>query len=285
MALDIAPPTTPATPAAARSPLRDRAGPDAARRRATRALPAAALALLLLAAWEAGVRALGVPAYLLPAPSAVARALAELRGTLPAHTLATVVTATAGLLVAATAGVVLAVAMRSLPLVRRVLYPLLVVSQTIPMVVLAPLLVAWFGFGIGPKIGVVALVAFFPVAVSTVDGLDAAEADLVDVVVAMGASRAALLRHVLLPAALPGFFAGLAIAASYAMVGAVIAEWMGASTGLGLLITRSAASFRVDRVFAGVAVLAAVSVALFAAVRLLARLAMPWTAARTQEQR
>lgn len=280
VAVDVAPPSTPPTPG---PHARHDAG--AAGRRAARALPAAALALLLLAAWEVGVRALGVPAYLLPAPSAVAGALVELRGTLPAHALATAVTATAGLFAAAVAGVALAVAIRTVPLVRRVLYPLLVVSQTIPMVVLAPLLVAWFGFGIGPKIAVVALVAFFPVVVSTVDGLDAAEPELIDLVVSMGAGRGELLRHVLLPAALPGFFAGLAIAATYAMVGAVIAEWMGASSGLGLLITRSASSFRVDRVFAGVAVVAAVSVALFAAVRLLGRLAMPWTSVRTGAQR
>jgi len=276
MALEVAPPPPAATgappPQEARGAL---AGP-----REHGPLPAAVLALLLLAAWEAGVRALRVPAYLLPAPSAVVRALAELRATLPGHALATMVTATTGLAAAAATGVALAVAIRSLPLVRRVLYPLLVVSQTVPMVVLAPLLVAWFGFGIAPKIGVVALVAFFPVVVSTVEGLDSAEPEFVDLVVSMGAGRAALLRHVLLPAALPGFFAGLAIAATYAMVGAVIAEWMGASSGLGLLITRSAASFRVDRVFAGVAVVAAVSVALFAAVHLLARVAMPWATAR-----
>jgi len=286
MAIDVAPPPAPAASNEGRvSDPESRPAPRQPPRRAAHALPAAGLALLLLATWEAGVRALGVPTYLLPAPSAVGRALGELSGALAGHTLATMVTATTGLAVAAVAGVALAVAIRSLPLVRRVLYPLLVVSQTIPMVVLAPLLVAWFGFGIGPKIGVVALVSFFPVVVSTVDGLDGAEPELVDVVVSMGASRAALLRHVLLPAALPGFFAGLAIAATYAMVGAVIAEWMGASSGLGLLITRSAASFRVDRVFAGVAVVAAVSVALFAAVRLLARLAMPWTAARSEERR
>jgi ABC-type nitrate/sulfonate/bicarbonate transport system permease component len=256
-----------------------------ARRGAADAAPAAALLLLLLAAWELAVRALDVPGFLLPAPSRVWAALVELRPVLGAHVASTVTTAVAGLALAAVAGVALAVALTSVPLVRRVLYPLLVVSQTIPMIVLAPLLIVWFGFGLLPKVLVVALVGFFPVVVSTADALDGADRDLLDAVRSMGAGRGALLRHVRIPAALPGFFAGLTIAASYAMVGAVIAEWMGAQSGLGLLLTRSEASFRIDRTFAGIALVAGVSIALFAAVRLAARLATPWRAAELQERR
>ena len=146
------------------------------------------------------------------------------------------------------------------------------------MIVMAPLLVAWFGFGLGPKVLVVALIGVFPIVVSTVDGIDGADPDLVDVVRSMGAGRLDLVRNVLVPAAMPAFFAGLKVAASYAMVGAVIAEWMGAGAGLGLLLTRSQASFRVDQVFVGITLIALVSVGLFAAVCLLSRLATPWTA-------
>lgn len=245
--------------------------------------PAAALLVLLVAAWELAVRILDVPAFLLPAPSRVWRALVELRPVLGAHLASTVTTAVAGLALAALAGVVLAVALTSVPLLRRVLYPLLVVSQSIPMVVLAPLFIVWFGFGLAPKVLVVALVGFFPVAVSTADALDGADRDLVDVVRSMGAGRARVLRTVRIPAALPGFFAGLTIAAAYAMVGAVIAEWMGAQAGLGLLLTRSEASFRIDRTFAGIALICLVSVALFGAVRLAARLATPWRVADPRE--
>jgi ABC-type nitrate/sulfonate/bicarbonate transport system permease component len=205
------------------------------------------------------------------------RAFLQLRPVLPGHVAATLASAVAGLVAAALTGALLAVAITAVGLVRRVVYPLLVVSQTIPMIVLAPLLVAWFGFGLWPKVLVVALIGFFPIVVSTVDGIDGADPDAIDLVRSMGASRLDLVRHVLVPAALPAFFAGLKIAAAYAMVGAVIAEWMGASAGLGLLLTRSQASFRVDQVFVGIALIAVVSVGLFAAVRLLGRLATPWT--------
>lgn len=242
-----------------------------------RFLPALAPPVVLLVGWEVGVRVTDAPPYLLPSPSEVWAAFWDLRPVLLDHTRATLVTATAGLLVAAAAGALIAVAITSLRVVRRVLYPLLVVSQTIPMIVLAPLLVTWFGFGLGPKVAVVAMVGFFPVVVSTVDGIDATDRDLVDVVRSMGASRVDLVRHVLVPSALPAFVAGAKIAAAYAMVGAVIAEWMGASAGLGLLLTRSHASFRIDQVFVGIALIAVVSVALFATVSLLGRLATPWT--------
>lgn len=242
-----------------------------------RAAPALALLVGLVAAWEVGVHVADVPGYLLPAPSEIWQAFWQLRPTLFDHTRATLVTATAGLLAAALAGAVLAVAITSVGLVRRVLYPLLVVSQTVPMIVMAPLLITWFGFGLGPKVLVVALVGVFPIVVSTVDGIDGTDRDVLDVVTSMGASRLDLVRHVLVPSALPAFFAGLKIAAAYAMVGAVIAEWMGASAGLGLLLTRSQASFRMDQVFVGIALVAVVSVALFSSVRLIGRLATPWT--------
>jgi ABC-type nitrate/sulfonate/bicarbonate transport system permease component len=247
------------------------------RRRLPAALGAAVAVAGLLGAWEAVVRTLAVPGYLVPRPSAVWAAFLDLRPVLPAHLAATVTVALAGLGLAAVTGAALAVALTSVALLRRLLSPVLVVSQTIPMIVLAPLLIAWFGFGLGPKVLVVALVGFFPVVISTVDGIDSADRELLDLVRSMGASRAALVRHVLLPAALPSFFAGLTVAATYAMVGAVVAEWMGATAGLGLLMTRSQASYRLDQVFVGIALVAAVSVALFLAVRIVARAATPWT--------
>lgn len=241
-------------------------------------LAAAGLLALLVVCWEVAVRALAVPAYLLPPPSGIAAAAVDLRDALPAHVTATVTTALLGLAVAAVVGVALAVLIASVPLIRRVAQPLLVTSQSIPMIVLAPLLIAWFGFGLAPKVAVVALIAFFPIVVSTADGLTGADRDLVDLIRSMGGDRRALLRHVLIPSALPGFFAGLTVAAAYAMIGAVIAEWMGASVGLGLLLTRSAASFRIDQVFVGIALLAGISIGLFVLVRLAARLVMPWRA-------
>ena len=167
---------------------------------------------------------------------------------------------------------------------RRAVYPIVVVSQNVPLIVLAPLLVIWFGFGMAPKVLVVAIAGFFPIAVNTVDGLRGADREMVDLVRSMGASRGQVLRAVLIPSAVPSFFAGLKISAAYAVIGAVIGEWVGASSGLGLFITRSQTAFRVDRVFVAIALIATLSIALFALVHVAERLAMPWRAAARIEE-
>ena len=239
-------------------------------------LPPLVLVVVALG-WEGAVRAFDVAPYLLPAPSAVWSAFLDLAPDLGDDLLATVSTAVLGLLVALVVGVLLALAIATVPLVRRALYPLVVVSQSIPMIVLAPVLIAWWGFGQAPKVTVVALVAFFPIVVSAVEGLERADADRIELIRSLGGRRWAELRHVRLPGALPPTLAGVQISATYAMVAAVIAEWMGAQSGIGLLLTRSQASFRMDQVFVGVALVAIVSVALFLATRGLSRLATPWT--------
>lgn len=239
-------------------------------------VPPVAFVLAGLAVWEAAVRVLGVPDYILPAPSQIAVAAREVADVLPGHVATTGLEALLGIVTGAAVGVLLAVAIWSSTLVRRVLWPLLVGSQTVPMIVLAPLLVLWFGLGLTPKVVVVALIALFPVAVSTVQGLESADPEQIDLLRSMGATRREVLRIILVPTALPGFFAGLRIAAAYAIAGAVIAEWVGAASGLGLFITRAQTSFRVDRVFVGVGVITLLSVALFGAVHLLARRTTPW---------
>ena len=135
-----------------------------------------------------------------------------------------------------------------------------------------------------PKVIVVALIGFFPIAVSTVDGLTGADPDMIGLIRSMGGGRLAELRHVRIPAAIPAFFAGLKIAAAYAVLGAVIGEWVGASSGLGIFITRSQTSFRIDQVFVATVVVALVSIALFAAVQVAARLATPWMYVHQQEE-
>jgi ABC-type nitrate/sulfonate/bicarbonate transport system permease component len=171
---------------------------------------------------------------------------------------------------------VLALIVATWPLARRVLYPVLVASQTVPMIILAPLLVLWFGFGLVPKVVVVALITFFPVVIATVGGLLGADPELIDLVRSMGGHRADILRHVVVPSAVASFFDGLRIAATYTVAGAVIAEWTGAQNGLGIYITRSQASFRVDQVFVAVAIVALLSTALFGLIGVLSRLASPW---------
>jgi len=236
--------------------------------------------LLLLAAlvglWELWVIVAGTPAYLLPSPGRVASAAVDASSLLPAHIGITMLEAVAGLLAGAVAGGALALLVASVPLAHRVLEPLLVASQTIPMIVLAPLLVIWFGIGITPKVVVVALITFFPVVVSTTAGLTAVDPDLLDLVRSMGARPGQILRVVRVPSAVPSFFAGLRIAAAYAVAGAVIGELVAGNRGLGVFINRSSASFRIDRVFVAVVVVAILSAALFAAIGVLARVAAPW---------
>ena len=245
--------------------------------------PALTLIAGLLLAWEATVRALEVPVYLVPAPTQVVRAGYEVRAVLPGHVRTTLGEAVAGLLTAVVSRVALAAAMASVPWLRRALYPLIVVSQNVPLVVIAPLLVIWFGFGVFPKVLVVAVVGFFPIAVNTVEGLLAADRGMTDLVRSLGGSRWQELRLVRLPAALPHFFSGLKISSTYAVLGAVIGEWVGASSGLGLFITRAQTSFRTDRVFAAVVVIAALSIALFALAEALARALVPWRYARSSK--
>jgi ABC-type nitrate/sulfonate/bicarbonate transport system permease component/ABC-type nitrate/sulfonate/bicarbonate transport system substrate-binding protein len=248
-------------------------------RRARVAVPPMLFLAALVLGWELYVRARGLADYVLPAPSQVWRALVDMAPDLRDDIRATVTEAALGLVLAAAAGAVLAVVIAVWPFARRAVYPLLVVSQTVPAIVFAPILIVWLGFGLLPKIVVVALVGFFPIVVSTVDGLLGADPERIDLVRSFGGGRRACLRLVQIPSALPGFFAGLKIAATYAVIGAVIGEWMGASRGLGLVMTRSYRAFRTDQVFAAVVVVALVSLALFALVNLLARVATPWARA------
>ncbi len=245
--------------------------------------PAVGLAVLL-AVWELGVRLAGLEPYELPAPSRVARALVDTRAVLPRHIRATVTVAMGGLGLGAVVGIAVAAVLTAVPLLRHALQPLLVASQSVPAVVIAPIFIVWFGFGTFPRLLVVALVVFFPIAVATIDGLAGADSELVDLVRAMGGGRFDVLRRVRLPHAAGSFFSGLRIAAAYAMFGAVVAEYMGGtSRGLGVYLLRSQNNFRNDQVFVAVVLIAAVSVVLFVAVAALGRLVAPWRSATTDQ--
>ncbi len=231
---------------------------------------------VLLAGWEIAVRAAGLPVWFLPTPSRVFAALAEMWPQLLMHSGYTVTAALTGLTAAVLVALVLASVMALSPRIRQGIYPLLVFSQTVPIITIAPLIAIWFGFGIMPKVVVVTLVCFFPVAVSVVEGMRAADADMIKLLRVMGASRWQMIRLVQIPAALPSFFAGLKIAGTYAIMGAVIGEWLGAKNGLGLFMTRASHAYRADSVFAAIVVISLISLALFALIELLSRLTMPW---------
>jgi len=249
-----------------------------------RALPAAALALLVLAAWELLVRLFGVPAFLLPGPLAIARALWASRGLLLEHAAPTAAEALAGFCCAAAAGAAAGLLINRSALAERALYPWLVASQTLPVIAIAPVLVTWFGYGPLPKVLVVVLFCFFPVTVATVDGLRSVEPDLVRLMRSFGAGRRRVFLMVELPAALPFLFGGLRLAATYSVIGAVIGEWVGSSRGLGFLMIQDKNQFEIARMFAEIALLSAMGVALFLLVALAQRLLAPWTL-RSEETR
>lgn len=245
-------------------------------------LPLAALGSLVVL-WEAVVRLLHVDPFLLPAPTRILRVLMQQPGLYADNTWRTVQETAVGFAVAVAAGLAFAFVIDATPFLRRAVYPLLIASQTIPIIAVAPLIIIWLGFGLAPKVVIVVLYCFFPIVVSTADGLRAAEPEMLNLLRAMGASRRQLLRIARIPAALPGIFSGVKIAATYAVTGAVISEWLGASKGLGVSMIRAQKGFRPDYVFAAILVVMLLTLALFFVIDLVARRAMPWYVATRKE--
>ena len=229
-----------------------------------------------VALWELIVRLTATPAWFLPAPSAILSALAHNWRLIGGHTLVTLEEVLVGFGVSFVFGVAVAIAIAYSPIVERAIYPLVIASQAIPIIALAPILLIWFGYGLTPKVIVVVLICFFPIAVNTVDGLRAADSELVDLLRSMGAGRWKAFRTVRLPAALPYLFSGTRIAAAVSVIGALIGEWVGSSAGLGYFMIRSASQFNTARVFAAVLVSAVLGVLLFVVVALLERWLLPW---------
>ena len=241
------------------------------------------LLALLLGAWEAYARLGSVDDFLLPAPSEVARALWDDRALLWDNFAVTAGEVLLGIAVAVVAGVVCAVGLHWSRTARRTAYPLLVASQTIPIVIIAPLLVVWLGYGLAPKLAIIGLICFFPITVTTLDGLDGADPELRKLMRTLDASRAQSFRRVEAPAALPALFSGAKIAVAVAVIGAVLAEQAGSSDGLGHLILQAIPQFETARAYAAVAVLSAFAIALFGALALAERLLIPWAHRTTTE--
>jgi len=249
---------------------------------AARWLPPLSLIAALLVLWQITTSVWEIEPYILPSPTDIVEAAVEARALLGPHIWQTAQETILGFALALATGLALGFAIDAAPLIRNALYPLLVTSQTIPIMAIAPLLVIWFGYGIWPKIIVVGLVCFFPIAISTSDGLRGSDPEMIALVRAMGAAPAQVLVKVRLPGALPTIFSGARIAISYSVVGAIMGEWVGASRGLGIFMLRATNSFRTDWVFVSIAVVAVMSIVLFLAVSAAERLALRWyyTAAR-----
>ncbi|MGA0541848.1 ABC transporter permease [Neotabrizicola sp. VNH66] len=205
-------------------------------------------AALLL--WQGLVWLTGLPPFLLPGPQAVGLALIQHRAALAGAGLVTLTEVLCGFLLGAAFGILLALVMAALPVLAAALRPALLLSQTIPIFALAPILTLWLGYGLAPKIAVTALIVFFPVATAFAEGLARTPAACLDLAQVMGAGRLRCLIHLRLPAALPELGTGLRLAAIYAPVGAVIGEWVGGSDGLGALMIHANGRMRIDLVFA-----------------------------------
>jgi ABC-type nitrate/sulfonate/bicarbonate transport system permease component len=238
--------------------------------------PAVMLIVALLLLWQVYVSSGQISVHVLPAPIAVVQALAANWDVISGHTLQTLLETVLGLAIATALGLALAILLDMADWLRRAVYPLLIISQTIPIIALAPLLVIWFGIDLAPKVIVVTLYCFFPIAVACADGLQATDPDLVRLMRSMRASHWQIVWLVRLPGAMPSFFSGLRIAATYSMTGAIVGEYVAASRGLGLYMEEAAHSFAVILVFAAIFVTALLSLFLFGFVSLLERIALPW---------
>jgi len=232
--------------------------------------------ILLLFIWEVLVRLKHVPQYILPGPVQILRTLAASYELLLKHTLSTLEEALLGFVLAIAIAFITAFMLNNIYWLNKALYPVLILSQTIPIITLAPLFLIWFGWGMLPKIIVVILVCFFPAAISLLNGLNSIDPDLVNLFRSMGANRIAIYNMVKMPAAMPAFFSGLKISASYSIMAAVIGEWLGAQQGLGYYMTLSQKSFRVDQVLAAVVIISILSLLIVKVIDFIEYLLTPW---------
>lgn len=246
------------------------------KRACTVALPPVLAFLALLAIWQT-VSTVGlVPADLLPAPTRILRSGSEQGPTLLKHTIPTVTATLIGFSLSVTVAFLTAAVLDFSALLRRAILPLLIVSQTLPLIALAPLVVVWFGFGLLPKILLVAFVTFFPMVVGFMRGFEAADADAQNLLRSMGASQLLVFRMIRLPASVPSFFSSLRISITYAVVGAIFAEYAGAVAGLGVYMQSAKNVFRTDLVLAAVLVSTVVTLVLYVSVTLIERVSAPW---------
>ncbi len=238
--------------------------------------PAGVLVAAIVGTWELYARFSGIKPTTLPSPSRVAQQIWLNSPALVDNALPTVAATVFGFSASLTAAFLLSILVDFSATARSALFPVLVISQTLPLIAIAPLVVLWFGFGLLPKIMLVALVTFFPMLVSLVQGYEATDKDMEWLLRSMGASRWRVFRAARLPSAIPFFFAGLRISITYAVVGAIFAEYSGAEKGLGIYMLSAKNNFRPDLVLAAVFVSAVLTLLLFGAATLIRRAAMPW---------
>jgi ABC-type nitrate/sulfonate/bicarbonate transport system permease component len=237
--------------------------------------PALAI-VILLTVWQVLSARGVVPKFMLPSPADVVLAFIEDFELLMSHAKTTLIEAFLGLSFGILLGFMVAVVMDRFEFAHKAIYPVIVITQTIPTVAIAPLLVLWLGYDILPKVTLIIITSFFPITIGLLDGFRSADRDALNLLKAMGANRLQRFLHIKLPSAMSHFFAGLRISVSYSIIGAVVAEWLGGFTGLGVYMTRVRKSYSFDKMFAVIFFISFISLLLMAGVTALQKALMPW---------
>tara|TARA_A100001391_G_scaffold205405_2_gene205829 strand:+ start:20401 stop:21204 length:804 start_codon:yes stop_codon:yes gene_type:complete len=260
--------------AIAHSPEKPR--PNIAMRTLAGISPSAWSLMLIVLIWELAVRVGQVPEYMLPAPTVIFQEFIDYGHRLLPNAGVTLFEVVFGFTLSVLISIPLAVVIVYSRPIERAIYPLIVSSQTVPMVAVAPLLLTWLGYGMTPKIVIVILQSFFPIVVNTVMGLNSASREMIYLAKSMGASNWQIFWKFRLPQALPNIFAGLKLATAMSVIGAIVAEFVGANAGLGYVILVAGASFNISRQFAAIILIVIIGIAFFAILEQIERLAMPW---------
>lgn len=248
----------------------------------TNKLPAAIALIGIILIWQIVCMTGLVPSYMLPSPIQVMGALISDIENIMFHASFTLQETIYGLLIGIILSFVGATLMDRFAVIDKAFYPLMIITQTIPTIAIAPILVLWFGFDMAPKIILVVITTYFPIAIGLLDGYKSVDKDEIDLMRSMGAGRVAIFRHVKFPAALPHFFSGLKIASSYAVVGAVVSEWLGGFNGLGVYMTRMRKAYAFDNMFAVIILIIAISLLLLLLVHVISKAVMPWKKAERE---
>lgn len=232
--------------------------------------------IVLLCIWEVLVRLLHVDVYTLPAPSAIFKSFFNDFSTYHVHLYPTLLLVVLGIICSILCGICVAIILRLIPGLHEYIYPLLIMSQNVPVIVIAPLLVIWFGFGILPKLIVITLVCFFPITVSLLEGFNETDKELEKYMKMMGATRLERFKKLEWPNSMPYFFNGLKIAGTYSVMGAIISEWLGSDKGLGKFMLIAQRAFQVDQVFVAIVWIIIFAMVIYLVIYIIQRIVLRW---------
>ncbi|MBD8498136.1 ABC transporter permease [Paenibacillus arenosi] len=254
------------------------------RRKMVQVGPPLVAVLLLLIVWQVIVSVFDIEKWMLPSPSDIVREAINNWESLLGHTWATLKLTLVGFGIGSAIGLLVAMVLHPIPIIRRAVYPLIIISQNVPTIALLPLLMIWFGFGLLPKIIVIALVCFFPITIATMDGLSRTDRMMLNYMRMAGASRMQLFWKLELPHALPSMFSGLKIAAAYSVMSALVAEWIGTDKGIGHYMLLQQAAYRTDRMFVAIVIVVLLGVILFHAIQFIERKLIHWQGQRSTDE-